>query len=358
MPNVSGALPLALRASTTRFRARADTIGSSMLPSAAAAISACSAGVTVMALPFTPSPNGATIGTLTWPSPRLEAMAIGAIRWAASNSPMLSLSRTFDHDTSRTSSTSRPSRGGKPLVGGDDQGRGVGERDEADPELGVRAAHLKSSAAVITDCATSAILRFSFMAVVRSKRVRLLLRQALELHEDALGAVDHLARLELALGAVELALQPREGVEARDAQIEDVLHALLLEAVDDVGGDAGVHRRLDGVAVRLVDEHGGRPAHDARDLEHLLQHVAAGVLQVDQDHVGIDAVDLVEQAGGVLHQHDVGKARLTQAGLQDRPPDGVLVDHQDLERGIWRQAGHGVRRSLVCCAHSLCRTAA
>ena len=40
--------------------------------------------------------------------------------------------------------------------------------DEADPELGVNAAHLRSSAAVITDCATSAILRFSFMAVLRS----------------------------------------------------------------------------------------------------------------------------------------------------------------------------------------------
>ena len=67
-----------------------------------------------MALPFTPSPNGAMIGTLTWPMPRLEAIAIGAIRWAASNKPMLSLSRTFDHDTSRTSSTSSPSAAVKP----------------------------------------------------------------------------------------------------------------------------------------------------------------------------------------------------------------------------------------------------
>ena len=68
-----------------------------------------------MALPFTPSPNGATIGTLTWPSPRLDAIATGAIRCAASNRPMLSLSRMFDHDTSRTSSTSSPSAAVKPL---------------------------------------------------------------------------------------------------------------------------------------------------------------------------------------------------------------------------------------------------
>ena len=138
-----------------------------MSPSAAAAIAACSAGDTVMALPFTPSPNGATIGTLTWPSPRLEAIATGAIRCAASNRPILSLSRTFDHDTSRTSSTSRPFGGGKALVDRDEQRRRVGERDEADAQL-VSCAHLNSSAAVITDCATSAIFLFSFIAVLRS----------------------------------------------------------------------------------------------------------------------------------------------------------------------------------------------
>jgi hypothetical protein len=68
-----------------------------------------------MALPFTPSPNGATIGTLTWPMPRLDAIATGASRCAASNKPILSLSRTFDHDTSCTSSISRPSAAAKPL---------------------------------------------------------------------------------------------------------------------------------------------------------------------------------------------------------------------------------------------------
>jgi hypothetical protein len=42
-------------------------------------------------------------------------MAIGANRCAASNKPMLSLSRTFDQDTSLTSSTSSPSAAVKPL---------------------------------------------------------------------------------------------------------------------------------------------------------------------------------------------------------------------------------------------------
>ena len=59
--------------------------------------------------------NGAKIGTFTCPSPRLDAMATGASRWAASNRPILSLSRTFDHETSRTSSSSSPSASAKPL---------------------------------------------------------------------------------------------------------------------------------------------------------------------------------------------------------------------------------------------------
>jgi hypothetical protein len=58
---------------------------------------------------------------------------------------------------------------GEAAVGGDYEGGSIGERDEADPEPGLLAAHLNSSAAVITDWATSAILRFSFMAVVRSR---------------------------------------------------------------------------------------------------------------------------------------------------------------------------------------------
>ena len=88
------------------------------------------------------------------------------------------------------------------------------------------------------------------------------------------------------------------------------------------------------LAVRLVDEHGDRPAHDAGDLEHLLEHVAARVLEVDQDDVGIDAVDLLEQARGVAEQDDVGEARLAQASLEDGAADGILFDHQDLQRRV------------------------
>src|SRR5262245_532506 len=54
-----------------------------------------------------------------------------------------------------------PLRRRKALVDRDDQGRGVGERNEARPQLHVARAHFNSSAAVTTDWATSAIFLFS-----------------------------------------------------------------------------------------------------------------------------------------------------------------------------------------------------
>ncbi len=107
------------------------------------------------------------IGTRTWPMPRLEAIATGDSRCAASNRPMLSLSRTFDHDTSRTSSTVKPFGGGKAAIDRDDQGRRVHERNDSRC-VSFDLAHFNSSAAVSTDCAISTIFLFSFIAVLRS----------------------------------------------------------------------------------------------------------------------------------------------------------------------------------------------
>src|SRR4051812_49980292 len=56
-------------------------------------------------------------------------------------------------------------RGRESLVDRNDQRRGVAKRNEPDAQAVV--AHLKSSAAGITDCATSAIFLFSFMAGFR-----------------------------------------------------------------------------------------------------------------------------------------------------------------------------------------------
>ena len=67
-------------------------------------------------------------------------------------------------------------RGGEALVDCDDQRGRVAERNEPDAQAVVSQmlvgetvfAHLNNSAAVITDCATSTIFLFSFIAVLRS----------------------------------------------------------------------------------------------------------------------------------------------------------------------------------------------
>ena len=227
----------------------------------------------------------------------------------------------------------------EPLVDRDQQRGRVRERDESDAQP---VAHLNSSAAVMTDCATSAIFLFSFIGGLAQQGVGLFFADVLRLHQDALGAIDHLALLERALGAVELVLQPRERVEARDAQVEDGLDALFLQVADDVGRHAGVDRGLDRGGVALVDEHRDRALHRPAHLEHLLQLVAAGVFQVDQDDVGVDRIDAREQAVAVVDVRDVEVTGLAQPVLQDGGADRVLVDDDDLERGI-----HQVTRARV-----------
>ena len=54
---------------------------------------------------------------------------------------------------------------GESLFARDDQQRGVDQRQKADSQL---RRHRSSPAAMTTECATSAILRFSFIAVRRS----------------------------------------------------------------------------------------------------------------------------------------------------------------------------------------------
>ena len=76
----------------------------------------------------------------------------------------MSLSRTFDHDTSRTSVDVEPLVRGKSLVDGDDQRGRIDQRNEPDVK---RRAHFSSSDAVRIDCAISPIFFFSRMAVER-----------------------------------------------------------------------------------------------------------------------------------------------------------------------------------------------
>jgi hypothetical protein len=70
--------------------------------------------------------------------------------------------RHFAHQFDR-----QPFFRGKALVHRDDQSRRVDQWNETNAQAIFD--HFKSSAAVTTDCATSAIFLFSFIAVLRSK---------------------------------------------------------------------------------------------------------------------------------------------------------------------------------------------
>jgi len=69
-----------------------------------------------------------------------------------------------------------------------------------------------------------------------------------------------------------------------------------------------------------------------------------GILQVDDDDVGIDAVDAGEQVGHLVETDDLREPSLVQSLLQDSGPDWVEVDDDDLER--WVQEYPGCERRL------------
>jgi hypothetical protein len=158
--------------------------------------------------------------------------------------------------------------------------------------------------------------------------------QALALHQQSLGAVDHLAVLKRGFGAIEFVLQLRKRIETRNAEVEDRFEALFLQSIDDIGGNAGINGSLDRRRVALIDEHRDRPPHRAADLEHLFQHVAAGVFEIDHDHIGVERIDPAEQALHLADVHDAGKARLPQPLLEDRGTDRAFVDNNYLGRRL------------------------
>ena len=74
-------------------------------------------------------------------------------------------------------------------------------------------------------------------------------------------------------------------------------------------------------------------------MEHLLEDVAARILQVDDDDVGINRIDALEQVLGLGDAHDVRIAGLAQSLLQDGGADCALVDDDDLEARVERGVG-------------------
>ena len=81
----------------------------------------------------------------------------------------------------------------------------------------------------------------------------------------------------------------------------------------------------------MFDEHRHWPSDDATHLEHLLQHVPAGILQSDQYDVGIKQGQAGEQICAFAHPRDVAMAGLQKTLFQDGGANRVLVDNGNLE---------------------------
>jgi hypothetical protein len=79
----------------------------------------------------------------------------------------------------------------------------------------------------------------------------------------------------------------------------------------------------------MVDEHGDRAPHDAAHREHLLEHVAAWIFEVDEDHVGVDANDLGQQRLHLADDDDVLIAAVAQARRDDRAAGNAFIDDGD-----------------------------
>jgi hypothetical protein len=116
---------------------------------------------------------------------------------------------------------------------------------------------------------------------------------------------------------------------------------------------------LDRGCVGLVDEHRDRPFHHPADLEHLLEHVAARVFEVDQDDVGIDLRNAGQEIRGALNAQHIGVAGLAQPPFQDGRPDRAVIDDDDLKRRMdlvlaTGQAGavSSCNPPIICASHN------
>ena len=110
----------------------------------------------------------------------------------------------------------------------------------------------------------------------------------------------------------------------------------LIEAVDDVGRDPGIHRDLHHPGIGRVDEHGHRPPDGTADDEHLLQHVAAGVFQIDDDDLRIGCHQGGEQPLHLVDPDDIDISRLAKPVLDQVAADSAFIDDGNSGTAIGR----------------------
>src|SRR5262249_45188741 len=146
---------------------------------------------------------------------------------------------------------------------------------------------------------------------------------------NALRTLDSLPVFQLLPGPVELVPQLVEGVESADSHVEDRFDAFLTQAVHNIG----TYSRLDGcpdhVGVRVVHEHRNGTTDAARDLKHLFENVAIGILQVDEDNVGVGVHYETQEILHIADHGDVGIAGLAQALLENRGSRDILIHHKN-----------------------------
>src|SRR5690606_36572499 len=95
-----------------------------------------------------------------------------------------------------------------------------------------------------------------------------------------------------------------------------------------ISRDTRQHGVANGGIVALVHEHGDRALHQAADLEHLLQDVAVGAPQIDDDDFRVDGDDLRQEIAGAAEPTDIEMPGLTQAFFYDGGTRGILIDDQ------------------------------
>jgi len=175
-----------------QFRQRLGPLRGVGRAGASARMRSCSALETVMALPLRLSDSAVTIGTAMPSRPSVAAIGIGASICAASSTPIATLSRSAAQARSTRSSTSRPCRGEEAARLGDDDGRGVRQRQQSQAQRGLLQfiAHHSTSAAVISTRAKSPILCLRSIAMRRSRPIGGRLVEAASFHQQSLGFFD------------------------------------------------------------------------------------------------------------------------------------------------------------------------
>ena len=181
------------------------------------------------------------------------------------------------------------------------------------------------------------------------ERERLGLLHPALVHQQPLGAVDQLARLELLAERVDLAGEVAQLAEAPDRDLDRRDQVALLERLDEVGQGAGVARLLDHLALA----EGGEDQHAAQllggDDAGRLEPVDARHLDVEDRQVGLqlaDQLDRLVAAAGLADDH---VALLLEGLAEVHADDGLVLGDHDSKRqaGILSAGGnrHSCRRA-------------